>query len=218
MDGDWLERVVAGAAAIAVAGLLLFGEWRGQRGARWLFKPLASLLFVVAAFLEEPRTPYDWLIVAGLALGAIGDVALIPSSRRWFLAGLVAFLLGHLAYVAAIAARPEPWQLEPRVVAPACLASLAAYLYLRPHLGRMRLPVVAYVLVITAMLAAAGSLAASPGVAGAGSIALAAALFYLSDLTVARSRFVPGAGLPDRLVGLPLYYGAQFLFALSVGG
>ncbi len=40
-------------------------------------------------------------------------------------------------------------------------------------------------------------------------------LFYLSDLFVARERFVTSAFV-NRLVGLPLYYGGQVLLALSV--
>ena len=44
----------------------------------------------------------------------------------------------------------------------------------------------------------------------------AAVAFYLSDVSVARDRFVaPGFG--NRIWGLPLYYAAQLLFALSTG-
>jgi hypothetical protein len=44
----------------------------------------------------------------------------------------------------------------------------------------------------------------------------AAVAFYISDVSVARDRFVaPGFG--NRIWGLPLYYAAQLLFALSTG-
>ena len=44
----------------------------------------------------------------------------------------------------------------------------------------------------------------------------AAVAFYLSDVSVARDRFVaPGFG--NRIWGLPLYYAAQLLFALVDG-
>jgi uncharacterized membrane protein YhhN len=46
-------------------------------------------------------------------------------------------------------------------------------------------------------------------------IRLGAALFFASDLLVARDRFVR-PGLANRLVGLPLYYAAQVLLALAV--
>jgi hypothetical protein len=44
----------------------------------------------------------------------------------------------------------------------------------------------------------------------------AAVAFYLSDVSVARDRFV-APGFDNRIWGLPLYYGAQLLFALSTG-
>jgi hypothetical protein len=43
-----------------------------------------------------------------------------------------------------------------------------------------------------------------------------ALLFYLSDLLVARDRFVR-PGIVNRVVGLPLYYAAQLLLASAVG-
>ena len=95
------------------------------------------------ALLRDPQQPYDWLVVAALVLSAAGDVALIPSSRRWFLAGLVAFLLGHLAYALAFWSRPEPWVFRPLALAAIAAASLATYAWLRPHLGTMLRPVVA---------------------------------------------------------------------------
>ncbi len=43
-----------------------------------------------------------------------------------------------------------------------------------------------------------------------------AVLFFLSDLAVARDKFVT-PGFPNRAVGLPMYYAAQILFAVSTG-
>jgi hypothetical protein len=40
--------------------------------------------------------------------------------------------------------------------------------------------------------------------------------FYFSDIFVARQRFLK-AEFINRLVGLPLYYGGQFLLAFSTG-
>lgn len=204
-------------AAVTLGLLLVLGERTGSRRAKWVFKPATSALFLLAAFLQDPREPYDWLVVAALLLSAVGDVALIPASRRWFLAGLVAFLLGHVAYALAFWSRPEPWIFRPLAVAAVAAASLATYAWLRPHLGPMLRPVVAYMAVITLMLAAAWSLGPPGWTAATVQIALAATLFYVSDLTVARARFVPGTGFANRAVGLPLYYVAQFLFAYSIG-
>ena len=69
--------------------------------------------------------------------------------------------------------------------------------------------VLAYIFVITTMVAlSAGTVAArGPLLAGA------AVLFFASDLAVARHRFVERSST-NKVVGLPLYYAAQLLFAL----
>lgn len=203
-------------AAAAVAVLLWSGERTGNQRVKWFLKPVASALFIISALMQGPQLRYDWLILAGLVLSAVGDLALIPRDRRAFLAGLTAFLLAHVAYTLAFAERADPLSLPPAGLLFIGLASLALYLYFRPHLGRMKAPVAAYVAVITVMLAAAWAvLADSPGPFG-WQVAAGATLFYLSDVTVARSRFVPGTGFANRAVGLPLYYAAQFLLALSI--
>lgn len=210
----WLPPVVAG---VTLASLLWFGERRGDLRARWAFKPVTSALFLLAGLLEGPRGAFDWLVFAGLLLAALGDVALIPRARPWFLAGLVAFLLGHVAYIAAFGLKAPLVALPAPAFAVIALASGTVFLWLRPYLGSLLWPVLAYVLVITLMLAGAWAVAtAAPGEAGR-QLALAATLFFVSDLTVARDRFVTGPQFANRLVGLPLYYAAQFLFAYSIG-
>ena len=70
----------------------------------------------------------------------------------------------------------------------------------------MRLKVSAYMAVITVMVATAAGTELW--------LLTAATLFYASDLCVARQRFVQ-AGFVNRLIGLPLYYAAQWMFALA---
>ena len=83
------------------------------------------------------------------------------------------------------------------------------------HLGpTMRGPVVAYVIVISVMTV----LAAGATGAGASALVLPGALaFVVSDLAVARQRFVH-ATFANKLWGLPLYYGGVSLLAASVAG
>jgi len=91
--------------------------------------------------------------------------------------------------------------------------SLAASLF-EVH-GR---PVLAYVLVITLMLSGAWAVFQdSTFSAGGRAFLFAGALcFYLSDILVARDRFIR-AEFSNRLLGLPLYYAGQFLLAFPPG-
>jgi uncharacterized membrane protein YhhN len=92
------------------------------------------------------------------------------------------------------------------------LAMLVAR-WLKPHLdARMRMPVHLYIGAITSMLIiAAGTFRAH----GGWMLLCGATLFFISDLGVARNRFV-APGLVNRAWGLPLYFTAQMLLAASV--
>ncbi len=200
---------LTGALTVLVAALVA-AELRGWARARAALKPLASLVFVTAGalFLPLEHAPGRWLM-AGLMLSLVGDVALIAKGKRAaFLAGLGAFLAAHLCYAAAFVARGQSSMhaLGAGVVVVVAGALIARWL--APHVhGGMRGPVAAYVVTITAMVA----LAAGAWGAGARATLLAgAALFYLSDLCVARERFVARAPV-NAAVGLPLYYAAQLL-------
>ncbi|MFO7548270.1 MAG: lysoplasmalogenase [Acidimicrobiia bacterium] len=205
----WIALTVLATAALV---------WCERTGSAWrsIAKPVASAGFVGLALTRSDGSTYDLLIVAGAALGMVGDVALLGAGRRSFLAGLAAFLAGHLAYLAAFAgtlaeAGPLPWLAALGVASAAALGG-GSWRWLRPHLpGDLRLPVAAYVVVICTTMAVALAIGSVHPTAAAGAV-----LFAVSDLAVARQAFVEESFL-NRAVGLPLYYAGQVLIALSVG-
>ncbi len=199
---------------IAALAVLLLGEHRRSLPAKVLSKPLASAGFLgLAVSAGALDTDYGRAVLAALALSWLGDVFLLSQKPRPFLLGLGAFLLAHVAYAVAFVAygQDTEWSL----VALAVLAVPAFFVlrWLGPRLpATMRLPVRAYVAVISGMMALAiGTFAAG----GKPILPIGAAAFYLSDLAVARDRFV-APGFANRLVGLPLYYFAQLCLAWSV--
>jgi len=205
-----LALTALGAACVAV---LVWSEGSGNR-ARQAAKPAASACFVAVALLAGATdSAYGWWVLAALVLSAVGDVTLLWRSSTLFLVGLGSFLVGHLAYVAAFAARGI--DRGPAVLAVVALAAtaLAVIRWLWPHVpAKMQLPVAAYSAVISLMVAMAiGTVALDFD----GRIVVAAIMFYCSDLAVARDRFV-APGPVNRLWGLPLYYVAQFVFAWTV--
>lgn len=206
---------------LVIALLLLAGLIRAERRERTGrilgFKTPLSLLFILAWFLQQGQNPrYAGMILAALWLCLAGDVLLAFGSRRTFLLGLASFLTGHLVYAAAFF---HVGTTGVAVAAGAILmiaAGLAIWRWLGPHLQGMDIPVLAYMVVISIMVCAAASLAATstiPPAARAG-VLTGAVLFYLSDIFVARQRFVISAHI-NRQLGLPLYYSAQFLLAFS---
>ncbi len=207
------------ATAVAVLGLLL-AEHRNHRLGIWLAKPAASTGFVAVALLsgssDEGIQPYGTWMVAGLVLSWFGDVLLIPEDRpRVFQAGIAAFLLGHVAYGIAFVGLGLSITVTAAAVVILAVPVWIVTRWLAPHVpSDMKIPVRAYIVVITLMLAlSAGAVAAGAGAA----ILFGAGMFYMSDLAVARDRFVaPGFG--NRLWGLPTYYAAQLVLAATVGG
>lgn len=143
-------------------------------------------------------------------LSLVGDVLLIPKTRGSFLLGLVAFLLGHVAYAAAFVERGvSKGAVGGALLALAVPVAFVARWLLPSVEAKMKVPVIAYMTVITLMVAfSIGTVAAH----GNALLVVGAVAFYLSDLAVARERFV-APGFVNRLWGLPLYYGAQLVLA-----
>lgn len=196
--------------------VLLAGELRERRRWVWVAKPLASALFVVAGvlFLPWPASSSSFLF-AGLLLSVAGDVLLIPKGKRaTFLVGLGCFLGAHIAYAIAFSARGVDRSSSARAGAVLLVAGAPLLRWLLPHVrGSMRGPVLGYVVAIGAMV----SLAVGAWQAGARvTLPLGAVVFLVSDLYVARERFVTRSRW-NGTIGLPLYYGAQFLLVHGLG-
>ncbi len=166
----------------------LWGEARESPRLKLLFKPLASTGFILAALLSGAlRSDYGMLILGGLALSFLGDVLLISMDLRAFRGGLVSFLLGHVAYAAAFAELGPSLGWSMVAAVPLLIVAGVVMRWLGPHLGKMFLPVTAYMVVISVMVILATGTLGHPG----GMIRLAGAVaFFLSDLSVARDRFV----------------------------
>ena len=119
-------------------------------------------------------------------LSLVGDVALLLP-EQWFLAGLVAFLLAHLAYVAGMVQLDlhPPWG--------AVIVLVAVAVVGRRILGAVRAeeppllgPVTIYLVVISAMAIIAWA-------TGQPWLIVAAMLFFASDATLGWHRFVTPA-------------------------
>ena len=191
----------------------VFSSPNGASGAlgKWLCKPLASSAFIAAALAcGAAGSRYGRFVLLALIFSWLGDVLLIPQST--FIAGLGSFLVGHLLFAAAFVARGVSWSGAAVAAVVALLPAPPISRWLLPHVDKkMRGPVIAYMAAISIMVTlAAGSYVAQPMPMAM----VAAVAFYLSDLSVARDRFVR-PGFVNRLWGIPLYYAAQLLFAWS---
>lgn len=200
---------------VGLSALLLAKRFESRVGV-WISKPVAAAGFVALALAAGALgSRYGSWIFAGLALSFLGDVLLIPlRNPTAFKAGIGSFLLGHVAYTVAFATLDFDLKAAAMTAVVVGAAALGALRWLGPHVGSdMRIPVLAYIAVISCMLVAAA------GCASANSrpdILLGALLFYLSDLSVARDRFVH-ASFWNGAWGLPFYFVAQLILAYGSG-
>lgn len=176
---------------------------------------------LAAAALRRPNPGYQRTdhrtttaaVAAGLALSWGGDVALLRSGETSFIVGLASFFGGHLAYGAGFAAAGGAAGLrqQPLRAVPALAVAGAGAAALLPVAGALRVPVAAYIGVITAMTALAAGTRRPAAIAGT-------TLFGVSDLLLGLSRFrtlpVPKA-IVDAVV-MATYCAAQELIARSL--
>jgi uncharacterized membrane protein YhhN len=198
---------------------LLYYEKKEDRKPLLIVKSILSLLFVITALLQlHPVPAYYHYLFVGLIFCVIGDVCLALPQKKAFMVGLVAFLVGHVLYIFSFSSLIQIYYwISAWLLIIFCMSALI-FLWLRPHLKSMLIPVLLYILVITVMASGAWAVfwKSSFQISGRVFILLGSLCFYFSDVFVARSKFIKEE-YRNRLLGLPLYYTGQFLLAFSVG-
>lgn len=193
---------------------------------RWLEKPASHLraalksapVLLLAMYALLAGAPA--LLVLALLLGALGDACLAYDGEPAFIAGLSAFMISHLAYVALFFPSVElglviasAWRYAAAWIFVVLMAMMLLVLW-RP-VGKLVVPITVYAIVIVAMALSALALEPVPPSAGA-------ALFVMSDAALATQKFLvkPGSPLTKRLKPFVwgTYYAAQLIFTLAIAG
>lgn len=174
-----------------------------RRLLEYVAKP-ATLGFLLLYAALGPQA--SWYLLAALTLSLLGDVYLMLPDEL-FPAGLFAFLLAHLAYVADFDATPTA-----RMVWFVIVAAASAFLALRIIRAvaepPLRIAVGVYMAVISLMVASA--------IASGGMIATIGALFFFaSDALIAVNRFVAPFG-SARVAVIVTYHVGQILLVLAL--
>lgn len=175
------------------------------------FKLIPMVLIIGYALLQLPerRAAEHYLILAGLLCSMIGDAFIAFS----FVAGLGAFLVGHLFYLSGFIKMRK--SSNPRL---AVILLLAIYSFLigRELIGSLQesgegalmVPVLLYILVISLMALTAFMTGSKWAIAGS-------LLFVLSDTILSWNMFVSPVPFSGVFI-MTTYYTAQFLIATSV--
>lgn len=168
--------------AVVMAVLYLPATGGAPQWGRSVRKTLPVALLAFAAFVEAAPL----LLVAGLGLSAVGDLALSRPGPKAFLIGMVSFAAAHLAYIALMLALGSTLAVAYWPVVVVLLGfGLSTEWWLRPHTGELKWPVRAYVGIILLMAVVALGLPAARSVALWGAM-----LFVVSDLILSVETFV----------------------------
>jgi uncharacterized membrane protein YhhN len=180
-----------------------------------LLKVAAIGVLVVAAAVAKPISK---LLIAALAFSALGDFLLEVihlaslGPETLFLLGLIAFLIAHLFYIALfVTTRRRTTVAVSRKIACAVTVVVAAVSLstLWPGLAEMRIPVLAYTAVLTAMVVTAQISRFSS------TVAIGAISFLASDTMLAMSIFGHAFAGSRPLVWIT-YYAAQLTITWGV--
>lgn len=184
---------------------------------RYVAKPATLVALIGVAVTLDPSVDptIRTVMVVGLVLSLAGDVFLMLD-EKWFVAGLGSFLLGHIAYVVALQLAPTSWTwtLVGLAVVTVCIATVGRRIVADVAAGAQRElvgPVVAYLVVISAMVVSAFGTREPWAIAGA-------SLFYASDATLAWNRFVEKRRLGPLAVMVTYHLGQAGLVGWLVTG
>ena len=203
-------------AILACAAVVAIVDWiavaRGWTRVEYAAKPLTMVALIGVALTIDPAySDMRAAFVIALACSLVGDVFLMLPTDR-FVAGLAAFLAAHLAYTAGFLLGPG----SVGGLAIGALITAAVAIPFGVHVVRavrrsapaVVTPVVAYVVVISVMVAAATGLGNPWAIVGAW-------LFFASDALIGETRFV--RPIPaGRLAIIVTYHLGQALLVVSL--
>ena len=179
----WTLAAVTGAVALTE----WWATWTENRSVRLFTKPATLVALIGVAIALDPVDPTirTWMVI-GLVLSLAGDVFLL--FEKYFIPGLVSFLLGHIAYVVALQTADQNlgWALLGLALVVVSIAVVARRFVVKLASGEGRElvgAVIAYVIVISSMVISAFGTASLTAIVGA-------TLFYASDAPLAWNKFL----------------------------
>ena len=184
--------------AILFAALEALALWKYWLRLEYIAKPAVMIILFIWLLTSTGLSGATLWFGVGIIFSLTGDVLLMLSLDRFFLFGLVAFLLAHVAYVIGFNIPLPAFSVWGIVFA--VMISLGGARIIRRIVdalaskgqARMRIPIIVYSMVISIMLLSAmlKLMDITWGATAAVLISGGAFLFYISDIILAWNKFV----------------------------
>ena len=195
---------------IVLSVLAIVSKYTSPNNLYRLFKllPILFLIIWVASFGDIQGNPYTRAILAGLCFSFIGDSLLLFPAQ--FKSGLFSFLIGHIWYMLGFLS--SDWSLPMLPTLIITILALGMFFQLYPTLGKLKIPVLVYILMIAGMgitsfgrLDALQSFSALIGSMGA-------SLFMISDGVLGWNKFKNPFNLAEGIILITYYSGQWMIF------
>ncbi len=185
-----------------------------------VIKPL--IMISLAAYYLVSTQQRSTLFLVAIFFCWVGDVLLLFKPELFFIAGLVAFLTGHVLYILCYqqmrwneSKNPLLGPQKVRFALPIVLAGTGLVVVLYPVLGELKIPVMIYALVITTMALQALFRFGYTTNKSFALVFIGAILFMVSDSLLAINKFL----MPVQFASLGImatYMVAQYLIVEGV--
>lgn len=182
---------------------------------RRLTKPL--LIPLLIGYYWTSVSDANILVILALISAFFGDVLLLGKDKRCFVAGLTAFLLGHIIYLVLFSSdfNIEKLGLWLLVVFFYLIVGIVAYQSLSRGVGRLKIPIITYIAILETMsVFAFFSLWLNPSL-GRLLVYIGTLLFCLSDYLLARRVFIQANARPHLMV-MSTYLAAELLIVMGM--
>lgn len=191
-----------------------------------ILKGLAAACFVtigIAGYLTRTTDSFGLKLMIGLIFGLVGDVLLNlrfvvgePNGQKVFLLGIVAFLIGHILYLAALI--PLSSHVTACVIIGAIIAAaLLTYIFKTMDVKiAFKIFGVFYLGAVIIMTVAAIDVAITMQNIRSIEYAIGAVLFMLSDIVLIFNTFSGKTRFSMRITNLSLYYIGQMMIAFCL--
>lgn len=215
---------------LAVIGMIIQGcfiavEHKEKYVLADILKGCAAFMFVCIGFISYLKVTNDSLglkIVVGLVFGMIGDIllnlrfVLKENGQKAFLAGILAFLIGHILYLTALIPLTSTFIMD-ALIGALLAAALLIYIFKTMEVKlAFKIFGVFYLGAVIIMTVIAIHLAIVTGNTHDIVYAIGAVLFTASDIVLIFNTFSGTTKFSLRITNLSLYYVGQLLIAGSL--
>ena len=217
-----MASIIFAAASAVIAALFIYHEYLEKPIHSVILKGIASLCFLITGMMNSNGSAEARMIVIGLALGFIADILLNlrfvfkAHAKPVFLAGILVFLAGHIAYLAAVF--PEcPWKLPVIIIAVLLTTVLMIWIFSQITAEKVfKLFGIVYVGAIVLLTVTATANLIHDHSTFHLLFMLGCVFFLISDIILIINTFGEKSKFSKRVVNLSMYYIGQLLIAFSL--